>query len=136
MVLANDPRDERGPRGGGHRRSRAKQCDQQHDDHDGVHEDQRHRASHLDQSGANQQTSRVVGIHEAPHRAREEEERDHAGGEQHADLIRMGTVSLETEGQGDQGNLVAEGRDHPAGEGHDQIPASCLNVQHVLNSIC
>jgi hypothetical protein len=114
VVLANDPRDKRGPGSGGHRRCRAEQCDQHHDGDDSVHEDQRNRACHLDQSGAHEQPPGVVGVDQAAHRAGKEEQRNNPGGEQQADLVRPGAVGLQAEGQGDECDLIAERRDHPS----------------------
>ena len=136
MVLADDPRDERGP---GRAVTDAAapstatsstmtttECTRTSGT---VHATSMRPAHH-------EQASRVVGVDQAAHRAREEEQGDDAGGEQQADLVRLGAVGLQAEGQGDQRHLVAERRDHPSCEGDDQVPASSADVQHMLNSIC
>ncbi len=135
MLVADDPRDERRPGGGRHRGSCAEHGDQQHDRDDRVHEDERHRGRHLDDAGRHEQTSGIVGIDDPAHRTREEEERDDAGRQQQTDLVRVGAVGLQAEGQGDQRHLVAEGRDHPPAEGDHQVASSGRYVKHMLNSI-
>ena len=77
-----------------------------------------------------------MGVHEAADGPGQQQERDDPGAEQQAYFPRPGPVTLQPEGQGDQSHLVAEGRDHPARQGHDQVPASRVIIKHVLNSIC
>ncbi len=93
-----------------------------------MQEDERDGAGRLDDPGAHEQVAGVAGVHEAAGRAGHQQERDHARGEQQADFVGPGAVTLQPEGEGDQGHLVAEGRCHPAGQGHDQVPAPRANV--------
>jgi len=89
----------------------------------------------LKQPSAYEQTSRVVCVDQAPDSAREQQQRDDPPGEQYADLVWPGAVSLQAEGQGHQRHLVAERRNDPSGEGDVQVSVVAVNVQHLLNSI-
>ena len=59
-----------------HRRGGAERCDQRHDRHDRVKEDQRDRDRDLHQAAPDEQPAGVVGVHQTADRAGEQHQRD------------------------------------------------------------
>ena len=100
-----------------------------------MEEDERDRGRHLGQATPDEEAPGVVGVDQAPDRAGEQNLRNDPGGQQQTDLVGVGAVRLQAQRQGDERHPVAERRHHAPHEGDDQVTASLLNVQHLLNSI-
>ena len=101
-----------------------------------MEEDERDGGGHLDQAPRNEETPRVVGVDEPPDPASEQDLRRDACGQHQADLVGAGAVRLQPEGDCHERYSVAERRDHAAHEGDEEVAASVVDLQHLLNSIC
>jgi hypothetical protein len=84
-----------------------------------VKEDERDRGRHLRQASRYEQAPGVVGVDQAPDRARKHHQRDRPGGQQQTDLVGVGAVGLQAQSQGDERHSVAERRHHASGDGND-----------------